>query len=311
MRIPQATYHVIICACLVFFASACDSSDGSLGSMTRNLLKTYWSDGGNTPGDGGTSDTGSDEDEKNFRLPDPGSPCESDADCDDGVYCNGKETCVGNICLAGTSPCADGNDCTLSGCNETEQKCVQICIAQTRHSACCSDDACLLIPVCAGEGFTGGAYSVSVSGIKQAPAGCLVPQISLPLLLGLLKDYEMPIALPAYTSDPFDLSLPVPGLGSLDLKELRFGDANNLDLPAQAASLDVGPLWMEGLNCLVAGTLEGSFTSLDLAEFSGTLTISGISVDQGSGSGSCDGRLLKPDPATDCSVRVTVKVQAG
>ena len=32
--------------------------------------------------------------------------CGQDSDCDDGVACNGVETCVDNWCNTGTSPCA-------------------------------------------------------------------------------------------------------------------------------------------------------------------------------------------------------------
>lgn len=34
-------------------------------------------------------------------------PCADDAACDDGVFCNGAETCVEGDCLAGASPCGD------------------------------------------------------------------------------------------------------------------------------------------------------------------------------------------------------------
>ena len=31
--------------------------------------------------------------------------CEEDADCDDGLFCNGEETCADGECQAGTNPC--------------------------------------------------------------------------------------------------------------------------------------------------------------------------------------------------------------
>jgi hypothetical protein len=37
--------------------------------------------------------------------------CTDDADCDDGVFCNGVETCVEGECQDGTSPCAVGENC--------------------------------------------------------------------------------------------------------------------------------------------------------------------------------------------------------
>ena len=49
--------------------------------------------------------------------------CQSDADCDDGLFCNGSEFCdLGSFtCWAGTDPCAPGESC-----NETEG-CINLC----------------------------------------------------------------------------------------------------------------------------------------------------------------------------------------
>ena len=41
--------------------------------------------------------------------------CITDGDCDDGVDCNGVETCLVDICQAGTDPCLEG-----IGCDEEE-----------------------------------------------------------------------------------------------------------------------------------------------------------------------------------------------
>jgi hypothetical protein len=37
--------------------------------------------------------------------------CLNDGACDDGSFCSGKETCVNGICVAGQSPCAEGQVC--------------------------------------------------------------------------------------------------------------------------------------------------------------------------------------------------------
>ena len=37
--------------------------------------------------------------------------CGSDVDCDDGISCNGEETCVDNICMEEVSPCAENEVC--------------------------------------------------------------------------------------------------------------------------------------------------------------------------------------------------------
>jgi len=53
-----------------------------------------------------------------------GPECESDADCDDGLFCNGEETCVGGFCQAGTPVnCNDGVSCTVDSCNENTDSC--------------------------------------------------------------------------------------------------------------------------------------------------------------------------------------------
>lgn len=54
--------------------------------------------------------------------------CVSDPDdeaCDDGVFCNGPETCGVDGCVAGVAPaCDDGNDCTLDRCDAQADQCV-------------------------------------------------------------------------------------------------------------------------------------------------------------------------------------------
>ncbi len=43
-------------------------------------------------------------------------PCVTDAECDDGIFCNGRETCSG-VCLPGDRPdCSDGIECTSDRC---------------------------------------------------------------------------------------------------------------------------------------------------------------------------------------------------
>ena len=53
--------------------------------------------------------------------------CGSDAECDDGVYCNGAERCVEGECVEGSNPCPDdGLFCTgVETCDEGNDTCVQ------------------------------------------------------------------------------------------------------------------------------------------------------------------------------------------
>ena len=50
--------------------------------------------------------------------------CVDDADCDDDLFCNGEETCVDNVCEAGTPvDCDDEVDCTVDSCDEDTDAC--------------------------------------------------------------------------------------------------------------------------------------------------------------------------------------------
>ncbi|MCB9596034.1 MAG: hypothetical protein H6719_25155 [Sandaracinaceae bacterium] len=52
--------------------------------------------------------------------------CEADADCDDGQFCSGTETCdtSTHVCTPGTAPdCSDGDDCTDDVCDELTTAC--------------------------------------------------------------------------------------------------------------------------------------------------------------------------------------------
>jgi hypothetical protein len=53
-----------------------------------------------------------------------GGGCAKDADCDDGVYCNGAETCSAGACHAAATPaCDDGIPCTKDSCDEQVKGC--------------------------------------------------------------------------------------------------------------------------------------------------------------------------------------------
>ena len=60
----------------------------------------------------------------------------NDDSCDDGLYCNGVETCDAALgCQAGTAPaCDDGVACTDDGCDETNDRCTH-----TTNDGACDD----------------------------------------------------------------------------------------------------------------------------------------------------------------------------
>ncbi|MFQ5495644.1 MAG: S8 family serine peptidase, partial [Phycisphaerae bacterium] len=57
----------------------------------------------------------------------PCTGCTTNAQCDDGVFCNGAETCNAGTCQAGTAPtCDDGIGCTDDSCNTGTDSCDNI-----------------------------------------------------------------------------------------------------------------------------------------------------------------------------------------
>src|SRR5262249_26565109 len=70
------------------------------------------------PPDGGFSELGVDFGPR---------PCSSDAECNDGLVCDGIESCSGGLCLPGASPrCDDGIDCTVDTCAESSGGCTNV-----------------------------------------------------------------------------------------------------------------------------------------------------------------------------------------
>ncbi|MFC1591314.1 hypothetical protein ACFL43_02195 [Thermodesulfobacteriota bacterium] len=64
--------------------------------------------------------------------------CDSTAECDDGNFCNGEETCVDSTCQAGSDPCEAGEVC-----DEALEQCVE-CLndGQCDDGNVCTDDTC-------------------------------------------------------------------------------------------------------------------------------------------------------------------------
>ncbi|MBP7746381.1 MAG: lamin tail domain-containing protein [Phycisphaerae bacterium] len=71
----------------------------------------------------------------------PVTTCTSDAECDDGLYCNGDEWCDlgASVCVPGEPPdCSDLLVCTVDTCDEATDSCVH-----TPNAALCDDgDVC-------------------------------------------------------------------------------------------------------------------------------------------------------------------------
>lgn len=56
-----------------------------------------------------------------FAVETATSACSVNADCDDGLYCNGAETCSSGACQAGVLPCGGG------ACDEAGDVCTSVC----------------------------------------------------------------------------------------------------------------------------------------------------------------------------------------
>ncbi|MGB0716135.1 MAG: M6 family metalloprotease domain-containing protein [Phycisphaerae bacterium] len=79
--------------------------------------------------------SGTSNDNNGDGIPDECTGCINDSECDDGLFCNGAETCVAGACIAGTAPdCNDNVDCTTDTCNENTDSC-----DNTVDNAACDD----------------------------------------------------------------------------------------------------------------------------------------------------------------------------
>lgn len=69
-------------------------------------------------GDAGTGDAATD------APPDGGKACSSAGECDDGVWCNGPERCLGGFCVpAIEGPCTSHTACVVDACDEAKKSC--------------------------------------------------------------------------------------------------------------------------------------------------------------------------------------------
>lgn len=62
-------------------------------------------------------------------------PCTDEADCNDGLFCTGVETCADAMCAPGSSPCAANVSCVTSSCVEGNGGAGQ-CDTQVDHAQC-------------------------------------------------------------------------------------------------------------------------------------------------------------------------------
>ena len=73
------------------------------------------------------------------------TPCTENAECDDGFFCNGDETCVEGFCQSGTNPCAadatcdEDNDICVGGACAIDADCAEGQFCDTQTGECISN----------------------------------------------------------------------------------------------------------------------------------------------------------------------------
>jgi len=103
--------------------------------------------------------------------------CINDADCDDGVFCNGEEKCSIGICVAGQNPCSQGQVCR--GETDTCWDTVNINASSMKNTLSrpiLRDKKCLwLIVYAAGDHhFTRDVSSIEVAGPEAGAQGVAI-----------------------------------------------------------------------------------------------------------------------------------------
>jgi M6 family metalloprotease-like protein len=92
-------------------------------------------------------------------LPDECGECVADGECDNGLYCDGQETCELNSCVAGSAPTVDdGIDCTVDACDEDLDQ-----VTHTPVDGVCDN----------GQFCDGAEVCNAVSGCEPGPAPAL------------------------------------------------------------------------------------------------------------------------------------------
>ncbi|MEK6675732.1 MAG: M4 family metallopeptidase [Planctomycetota bacterium] len=96
--------------------------------------------------------------------------CNIDADCDDGAFCNGAETCVASNCQPGTPPVLDdGVACTVDTCDELNDVIVHL----PNDAACSNGVYCDGIETCSATlGCQGGTPVNCDDGIACTADSC-------------------------------------------------------------------------------------------------------------------------------------------
>ncbi|HRY94286.1 MAG TPA: thrombospondin type 3 repeat-containing protein [Myxococcota bacterium] len=96
-------------------------------------------------------------------------PCGADADCDDGLFCNGAERCLEGSCVPQADfSCDDGLACTADSCDEA----ADACVFSPAPGACDDGDACTADACDALLGCTHTFLDTDQDGVCDAQDAC-------------------------------------------------------------------------------------------------------------------------------------------
>jgi len=102
-----------------------------------------------------------------------GMICATDEECQNGIYCDGRERCPYGFCMAGSAEdlCSDSDDCTADSCVEETHECVNELMdddSDTYPPESCGGDDCDDTDAAVHPGAT----EVCGDGVDQNCDGC-------------------------------------------------------------------------------------------------------------------------------------------
>ena len=93
------------------------------------------------------------------------SQCSANAECSDGLFCNGEELCVSGVCQLGTPPgCDDANPCTNDWCDTGANSCAHQ--NRTAGTPCPDGNFCNGAETCNGSGTCVSGVPVDCSSLS-------------------------------------------------------------------------------------------------------------------------------------------------
>jgi YVTN family beta-propeller protein len=92
------------------------------------------------------------------------------ASCDDGLFCNGADTCAGGSCLHAGNPCTGGSECA-DACNEAADNCFDL-----SGTPCTADTNPCTLDQCDGAGACGHPAGHAGTVCRVSAGQCDVPE---------------------------------------------------------------------------------------------------------------------------------------